>query len=113
MKKLALIIALGFTTTVLTAQANTVDFHGFNPQSGEYTGEYIAINGENYQVQQTSGGAQYITLNSKRTGNDYPLWIGSPTEEMLNGQPLRETSTGKLFYFSTSKTGNPYNNYVK
>lgn len=106
MRKFLLLLLASLFTCMVSAQ--------FNVGSGTRTEKEITIQGKNYPVLVTDKGSEYIVCISPSTKNEYPVWIGTRTEETYEGQAVRLTSTGKRFIFVVSpKTRNPYCKYLK
>ena len=86
----------------------------FDVTSGNSTGTTITIETESYPVYKTMGGSEYIVCHSMRTGNDYPVWIGVPTTQIVEGRPVRQTRSGKFFILViSSNSHNPYCKYLQ
>lgn len=85
----------------------------FDVTSGTDTGETITIDGTSYEVLQTEKGSRYITLTSSKSGNDYPLWVGNPTEESYDGRTIYVMSSGSKCVYVVGKSGNPYSLWLK
>jgi len=85
----------------------------FDITSGSDTGETIDIDGNSYGVFQTEKGSRYITLTSSKSGNDYPLWVGSATDETYEGRTIYVMSSGSKCVYVVGKSGNPYSLWLK
>lgn len=86
---------------------------GFDVSSGVSTGQSITIEGKQYPTFVTESGSTYIICNSPKTGNDYPVWIGTYTGEMFQGHKVYQMKSGKYCYYKISEnSGNPYAKYL-
>ena len=95
-------------------EASTSSGGGFDVSTGIDQSETIMIDGTSYDVFATNGGSLYIICNSPKSGNDYPVWIGSPTSETYDSKPVRVSKKGTYFILIKSKnTNNPYCKYLK
>lgn len=117
MTKLFLTVVLtAILTSNLTAQQferKTSKGGGFKIETGTATAQQFKIDGLVYPIFETKSGAKYIKLHSSRTGNDYPLWIGTETGATFEGQPVRKSSKGTFFIIAISKrTKQPYSVYL-
>ena len=112
MKKSIFTLVLAIASVALSAQtftAKTSSGGGFNVDSGESLGETVTIDGEVFDLYATESGSKYVKLTSPRTGNDYPLWIGTPTEYKFEGRTVYQSRKGSYCVYIVSKnSGNPY-----
>ncbi len=106
MRKLILLLLFVFGMNTLSAQ--------FDVKSGSKTSQTITIENKTYPVYTTKKGSPYVILHSLKTNHDYPLWIGKATNEKYEGHSLRQSKSGKYFYFKISEnSGNPYCKFIK
>lgn len=82
---------------------------GVNVSQSVDTGETIYIEGTNFKVHALESGTKFIKCNSPRTGNDYPVWVFTPTEYEYDGHKVYQTKKGTYCIYRISvNSGNPY-----
>jgi len=112
MKKSIFTLMLAIASVALSAQtftAKTSSGGGFNVESGDATGETVTIDDTVFDLFTTESGSRYVKLTSPRTGNDYPLWIGTPTEYTFEGRTVYQSRKGSYcVYLVSENSGNPY-----
>jgi hypothetical protein len=82
---------------------------GFDASTGDATTESVTIDGKTFSLMATESGSRYIKCTSARTGNDYAVWVGTPTEYKHEGRVVYKSSKGSFCIFKISdKSGNPY-----
>ena len=112
MKKAIFTIMLAMASVAINAQtftAKTSNAGAFNTEASLYTDEDIIIEGQHYELWMTESGSKYVKLTSLRTGNEYPLWIGDPTEYTFEGRTVYQSRNGSYcVYVISANSGNPY-----
>mgnify|MGYP003632749191 CR=1 FL=1 len=113
MRRFATIITISlFFIAGLSAQSMTFTASsggGFDVSTGTDLNETIMVGSTSYDVFATSDGSKYLICNSPKTGNDYAVWIGTPTKETFEGETVRQAKSGGYFILIKSKnTNNPY-----
>jgi hypothetical protein len=82
---------------------------GFDASTGQVTDESVNIDGKVFNLLTTESGSRYIKCTSARTGNDYAVWVGTPTEYKHEGRVVYKSSKGSYCILKISdKSGNPY-----
>lgn len=124
MKQFILILSVLFLGLIIPSTQNTfaqtLQFEeikssggGFDVNSGELTNETVTVDGKSYQLYKTKAGARYIKCNSPKTGNDYPVWVGTKTSHTYDGRTVYKSKKGSYSILKISSTGNPYNKWLK
>ena len=109
-----LFIALSFSASAQLQFEAASSGGGFNVSSGVDINQTIMVDGTSYDIFETAKGSKYIICNSPKTGNDYPVWIGTATNHSFEGREVRQSKSDKYFILIKSKnTGNPYAKYLK
>ncbi|WP_062055702.1 hypothetical protein [Aquimarina longa] len=82
---------------------------GFDLESGTPINENIEIENKNFELFTTSKGSKYIKCLSVRTGEFYPLWMGTKTKLTHEGKSVYKSKKGKFcIYLISKKSGFPY-----
>lgn len=116
MKQLIFAIALFIGISAHAQQFETVKSKsaGFDVESGTATGKTMTIDGKAFELFETSKGSLYFKCKSKRTGNNYAVWIGQPADVRHEGKAVYKMKSGKYCIYKISpKSGNPYPVWLK
>jgi hypothetical protein len=82
---------------------------GFDASSGKATTESVTIDSKVFNLMETESGSRYIKCTSPKSGKDYAVWVGTPTEYKHEGRVVYKSSKGSYCIFKISdKSGNPY-----
>lgn len=82
---------------------------GFDASTGDATTESVTIDGKTFSLMETESGSRYIKCTSPKSGKDYAVWVGTPTEFKHEGRVVYKSSKGSYCIFKISdKSGNPY-----
>lgn len=99
-------ISVSIFAQEFTAKANK---SSFGISQGDKAAGDITIEGETFGIFSTNSGAKYIKAVSPKTGNIYPIWVGTETGDQFEGEPIRVSKNGNFFVLVLStKSGNPY-----
>jgi len=102
---LVMAIAIGSQAQTFT----TTSSGGFDVESGTLTSETITIDGQVFDLYETSSGSLYVKCISPRTGNGYAVWIGAETEFDFEGRTVYQSRKGSYcIYKISANSGNPY-----
>ena len=79
----------------------------------DQTGSTVDVDGTVYDLRTTGSGSDFILCVSPKTGNAYPVWVGTPNGQTFDGRPVRMSKSGTPFVLIiSSNTGNPYCKYL-
>jgi hypothetical protein len=113
MKNLLIFLVLAFSINASAQTFTASKGGGFDVNTGTPVSN-IVVGDKTFDTFTTTGGSEYIKCNSPKTGNDYAVWVGKPTEHVFEGNNVRVSKKGTFFIIILSKnTGNPYNKYLK
>ena len=109
MKTISLAFLLMIAGFVSAQDSLKVNRNIFGMNTAKLTGDTVIVEGKSFDVWETANsGSKFLKVTSPRTGNDYPVWIGTTTETSFEGYPVRITKTGKKFILKINKeSGNP------
>lgn len=113
MKTFFLLSMLAFSVAV-TAQYEPIVAKGggFDVKAGSPTGDTFTLGQESFDVFQTSSGSRYLIAEGKN-GKQYPVWLGTPTEDKFEGQVVYVTRGGSYCVYVMGGNGFPYPKWLK
>ncbi len=102
-------LAIAKASTAQTFTSKPQSGGGFDTSVGISNGETIEIDGEVFKVFETKSGSKYVKCVSPKTGNEYAVWIGTPTQHKHEGRVVYQSNSGSYcVYKISSNSGNPY-----
>ena len=108
-----MLIVLLVVTTAVSAQYQKKKAIGarFNLESGAKTEQVITVESKSFDIYKSPKGSLYVKAVSSK-GKSYPVWIGSPTEDMFEGKTVYVTKNRSYCIYELTKSGYPYPVYL-
>ena len=113
MKNLFFTLAIAIASTTFGQMPDAMTSRGgYDVNSGTETNEALSVDGIEFPVFTTEGGSKFVKATSPRTGNEYAVWVFTPTDEVFEGRTVYTTKRGTPCVYKLTKAGFPYPNWL-